>query len=153
MAGGFLLALRQKLRLASPKKLPTLNKPLAWGNVSAITHYAWTQSGKGVSPPRKNTDVLYSFLTQSKFFHWGSFPFPSPTSYSLHPHYLLQKPNYVLKTFTAMFGTLSKLLIQTRYHFLFFIFETQSVTSSQRFHLPSCFLILFPSQLCIIPLV
>ena len=39
-----------------------------------------------------------------------------------------------------------------RFHFLSFIFETQSVTNSQRFHLLNIFLILFPPQLCLIPL-
>ena len=142
---------KAKAAIGFTQETAHLEQTTRLGNVRAITHYAWSQSGEGVSPQQKHRRSLL-LLIQSKFFHWRSLPFPSPISYNLHPHYLLQKPNYVLKTFTLMFGTFSKLLIQMRFHFLFFIFETQSVTNSQRFHLLNIFLILFPPQLCLIPL-
>lgn len=73
-----------------------LEQPTWLGNARAITRYTWTKSGEEVSPPKQKQRRSLLLLTQSKFFHWGSFPFPSPITYNLHPRYLLRKPNSVL---------------------------------------------------------
>ena len=59
---------KAKAAIGFTQETAHLEQTTRLGNVRAITHYAWSQSGEGVSPQQKHRRSLL-LLIQSKFFH------------------------------------------------------------------------------------